>query len=160
VAIARRHTNLPRCLGEDQLLAWFPARVESIDLELGEVSLSVGRWSATSMDDLDADLQLLQRDQVVSSAHEFGWEDLAEGRFVELGYYGPDRGCSSVYARNRIAHIRICYRLFRGHRVGSIVVNEAWRILGGREFMSLRRPAACRRSPVPLRAGARNGETV
>ena len=30
----------------------------------------------------------LSRDEVAKAAAGFGWDDLCEGRFVELGYYG------------------------------------------------------------------------
>jgi hypothetical protein len=82
------HTDLPPVVGGESLSQWFPARVESIDEELGEVRLAVGRWPKSSDDEFASEDQLFTRDEVSSAACGFGWAELAAGRFVELGYYG------------------------------------------------------------------------
>jgi len=40
---------------------------------------------------------VLTRQQVEACAHEFGWDDLGEGCFLELAYYGPSVFCASGF---------------------------------------------------------------
>jgi len=86
------HTDLPSRLQDAPLRSWVPARVNGIDQEDGVAYLLAAQLPPTR----DAEFKYfeteLRRDQVEASGWGFTWEDLREGSFVELGYYGDGEG--------------------------------------------------------------------
>src|SRR5205807_7373324 len=86
----RPHTNLPwRFAGTQlQLLAWPPARVQTVDRTSGKVTFLTGQPpekgdGATVLEELQ-----LSREKVKASAYKFRQSELTPGSYVELGYYG------------------------------------------------------------------------
>lgn len=85
------HTDLPPTWNRQRLQAWIPARVDIVDHEGSQALLTVGEPpESVGGEPICRDLPL-SKETVVQSAHGFEWEDLSEGRHIELGYYGPDR---------------------------------------------------------------------
>ena len=85
------HTDLPRWFHDAQLHVWVPARVEAIDQEDGVAFLLAAKLPATQKDVFsyfEIDLRL---EQIEAAACNFTWDDLREGSFVELAYYGEDK---------------------------------------------------------------------
>ncbi len=82
------HTDLPSRFQDAPLHSWSPARVEGIDQEDGVAYLLAAELPPTR----DAEFRYfemeLRRDRVEASASGFAWDDLREGSFLELGYYG------------------------------------------------------------------------
>ena len=86
------HTDLPRWFQDAPLRSWVPARVDVIDQEEGVAYLLAAELPPTR----DAEFRYfemeLRRDRVEASASGFAWDDLREGSFLELGYYGEGDG--------------------------------------------------------------------
>ena len=86
------HTDLPSRFQDAPLRSWVPARVDGIDQEDGVAYLLAAELPPTR----DAEFRYfemeLRRDQVEASGLGFTWDDLREGSFLELGYYGEGEG--------------------------------------------------------------------
>ena len=86
------HTDLPRRFQDAPLRSWVPARVDGIDQEEGVAYLLAAELPPTR----DAEFRYFEmelcRDRVEASASGFAWDDLREGSFLELGYYGEGDG--------------------------------------------------------------------
>jgi hypothetical protein len=83
------HTDLPPSWLDDPLRSWIPARVESVDNHSGQLFLIAAERPATRSTPLKFKEVHLARADVEAAADDFQWHELAEGRFVELAYYGP-----------------------------------------------------------------------
>jgi len=81
------HTDLPISLHDSLLKDFQPARVEHVDEE-SQIAflLAAKRPSATDKTPIYFDAELSKQD-VIRDAYGFEWQDLGEGRFLEIGYY-------------------------------------------------------------------------
>ena len=62
--------------------------MEWVDQDMRVVFLVGARHPTRNGGDLEYFEMELSGDEVVKAAHDFGWDDLRAGRFVELGHYG------------------------------------------------------------------------
>jgi tetratricopeptide (TPR) repeat protein len=82
------HTDLPPRWEDHPLHSWIPARVDGVDRNTSIAFLVGAKRPASKHADPEYFEMELSRDEVAKAADGFGWDDLCEGRFVELGYYG------------------------------------------------------------------------
>ena len=82
------HTDLPKTWGEYALGNWMPARIEGIDQDSSVAYIvAAKRPSGDGQRPRYFEMELT-RDQVLSGAYGFEWDDLHEGAMIELGQYG------------------------------------------------------------------------
>ncbi len=82
------HTDLPPRWDGLPLRDWVPARVEGIDQE-NEVAFLVAAKRPATTDGKPVYFETeLNREEITKAASGFNWDDIHEGTFVELGYYG------------------------------------------------------------------------
>lgn len=81
------HTGLPIELEGCRLSAWYPARVEMLDDDRFAY-LALGIPTGSGPTDVEVEEYRLDRALVDQLAVDFAWNDLAVGRFLELGHYG------------------------------------------------------------------------
>ena len=79
------HTGLPLLLDGNRL-TWQPARVDAVADEIAY--LSVGVPDKENVYGFVISEKKLERATIERRADGFQWSDLAEGRYLELGYYG------------------------------------------------------------------------
>lgn len=79
------HTGLDLELGSERL-DWRPARIDSV--EDGLVELSVGHRNNESPIGFVVRNEQLSSQRIADCVTNFQLKDIAEGRFIELGYYG------------------------------------------------------------------------
>lgn len=82
------HTGLPLRWGESIRQRWQPARVESIDAD--SLTLVVAEWPEQPTDELVYHEREMTRTELQDAAHNFHWDEVHEGSFLELGYYGNE----------------------------------------------------------------------
>jgi tetratricopeptide (TPR) repeat protein len=85
------HTDLPTRFHDAPLHSWVPARVEAIDQEDGVAFLLAAKLPASQKDEFSYFETDLRLDQVEAAACNFEWDNLREGSFIELAYYGEDK---------------------------------------------------------------------
>lgn len=84
------HTDLPESRDGVPQSSWMAARVDGIDEDSQMAFLTAAmKPDESGVEPEYAELQL-SAESVASGAVGFGWSDLAEGSFIELGYYGDD----------------------------------------------------------------------
>jgi len=82
------HTDLPSSWEGRPLRSWEPARVEGVDQDRLVAFLIVAKRPASKgANPLYFELEL-NRDTVVKAAYGFGWDEVQEGTFIEIGHYG------------------------------------------------------------------------
>jgi len=86
------HTDLPSRFQDAPLRTWVPARVDGIDQEDGVAFLLAAELPPTRNAEFRYFETELRRDQVEASGSGFTWDDLGEGSFLEMGYYGEGEG--------------------------------------------------------------------
>jgi tetratricopeptide (TPR) repeat protein len=86
------HTGLPGQM-DGKLLTWKPARVDAVCD--GIVYLKIGQKDKVNPHGFVYYDETLERELVERCVEGFQWSDLAEGRYLELGYYG-DSGLMKI----------------------------------------------------------------
>jgi tetratricopeptide (TPR) repeat protein len=81
------HTNLPLAIVNQRLTMWLPARIQYVDPE-GELFVMFAKPPSDAAEQAEFDEMKMDRSSVEAAAFQFRWNDLREGRFIELGYYG------------------------------------------------------------------------
>ena len=82
------HTELPPTWDGQPRQSWDPGRVEGLDQD-SSVAFVVAAKRPTTKDADPVYFETeLSRETIVKAAHNFEWNELREGSFVELGYYG------------------------------------------------------------------------
>lgn len=87
---AHPHTDLPLVIDGQRLERWVPARISYVDDERG-LSLMTASPSEFAKDGIQYDELDLDSEAVRRAAIGFKWDDLEEGRYIELGYYGKSQ---------------------------------------------------------------------
>lgn len=82
------HTGLPLTWQDTPLRSWNPARIAAVDSHLERLFLIVADRPINETAELEYHEVDLSRAEVEAAAQEFTWQELAEGRFLELAYYG------------------------------------------------------------------------
>ena len=93
------HTDLPRDRDGRTLRDWFPARIEGVDKENAVVFLvAAKRPPKNGTNPVYFEIELT-RDQIEQAVCGLEWDDVREGIYVELGFYGDrnDAGCIGVH---------------------------------------------------------------
>lgn len=92
---ATGHAGLPNQIGDSPLRLWLPARIEYV--EGGDsMYLSVGQRGRSKSERLWIEHREISRKEFSQANSSFAWDELAEGRFLELGFYGASSGIGAI----------------------------------------------------------------
>jgi hypothetical protein len=84
------HTDLPPQLDAQPLRSWLPARVESVDAETEDAWVTVGDRPKCKDGELTFREMSLVKNEIAESLYGFTWDEITEGRYIELAYYGDN----------------------------------------------------------------------